>query len=40
MTSVIVGARNLEQMDDNLQTLANLSFSDDELEEINSIIAN
>lgn len=38
VTSVLIGASSVEQLDDNLQTLNNLSFSDDELRRIDEII--
>ena len=38
MTSVIIGARNLEQIEDNLKALSIAPFSADELHEIDSII--
>ncbi len=38
VTSVLIGASSVEQLDDNLKTLNNLSFSDDELRRIDEII--
>lgn len=38
MTSVIVGASSVKQLSDNLQALANLSFSEAELAQINRIL--
>lgn len=38
VTSVLIGASSVEQLDDNLKTLNNLSFSDDELKRIDEII--
>jgi L-glyceraldehyde 3-phosphate reductase len=38
VTSVLVGVRNVEQLDDNLKSLKNLSFSDEELKKIESIL--
>lgn len=38
ITSVLVGASSVEQLDDNLKCLENLQFSNDELKEINSIL--
>lgn len=38
MTSVIVGASSVKQLSDNLQALANLSFSEAELVQINRIL--
>jgi L-glyceraldehyde 3-phosphate reductase len=38
VTSVLIGASSVEQLDDNLNTLNNLSFSDDELKRIDEII--
>lgn len=38
VTSVLIGASSTEQLDDNLKTLNNLSFSDDELKKIEGIL--
>ena len=38
VTSVLIGASSVEQLNDNLKTLNNLSFSDDELRRIDEII--
>lgn len=38
VTSVLIGASSVEQLDDNLKTLNNISFSDDELKRIDEII--
>ena len=38
VTSVLIGASSVEQLDDNLRTLHNLSFSNDELRRIDEII--
>lgn len=38
VTSVVIGARSLSQMDDNLHTLRKLSFENDELTEIENIL--
>lgn len=38
VTSVLIGASSVEQLDNNLKTLNNLSFSDDELRRIDEII--
>jgi L-glyceraldehyde 3-phosphate reductase len=38
VTSVLVGVSNVEQLDDNLKTLKNLSFSKEELRSIDSIL--
>ncbi len=38
VTSVLIGASSVEQLDDNHKTLNNLSFSDDELRRIDEII--
>jgi L-glyceraldehyde 3-phosphate reductase len=34
MTSLVLGASSVRQLDDNIAALSNLSFSDDELAEI------
>ena len=34
MTSLVIGASRVEQLDANLEALANLSFTDEELSEI------
>lgn len=39
VTSVIIGASSVEQIDDNLQAIRNTSFSEDELREINHLTA-
>lgn len=39
VTSLIVGARNIQQLDDNLRSLENIVFSDDELNDIDIILA-
>ncbi len=39
VTSVLIGASSVEQLNDNLKTLNNLSFSDDELRRIDEIIS-
>jgi L-glyceraldehyde 3-phosphate reductase len=39
ITSVLVGASSVEQLDDNLKCLQNLQFSNDELKEINNILS-
>jgi len=38
VTSLIVGARNNKQLDDNLKALENLSFTQEELEQIDQIL--
>ncbi len=38
MTSTLIGASSLQQLDDNLDAAANLDFLDDELDEIDSIL--
>ena len=38
VTSVVIGARSLSQMDDNLHTMRKLSFENDELTEIENIL--
>jgi L-glyceraldehyde 3-phosphate reductase len=38
ITSVLVGVRSVEQLNDNLKTLDNLDFSDEELKKIESIL--
>lgn len=38
VTSLIVGARNLEQLQDNLKALENISFSAEELQQIDAIL--
>ncbi|MCE5205512.1 MAG: aldo/keto reductase [Porphyromonadaceae bacterium] len=38
VTSLIVGARNNKQLDDNLKALENLSFTQEELEQIDNIL--
>ena len=38
ITSVLVGVSTVEQLDDNLKTLGNLNFSDEELKNIESIL--
>jgi L-glyceraldehyde 3-phosphate reductase len=38
ITSVLVGVSSVEQLDDNLKTLKNLDFSDEELKNIESIL--
>ena len=38
VTSVIVGTRNVKQLQDNLQSLNHLHFTTDELELIDSIL--
>jgi L-glyceraldehyde 3-phosphate reductase len=38
VTSVLVGVSSVEQLDDNLRTLKNLSFSKEELGSIESIL--
>jgi L-glyceraldehyde 3-phosphate reductase len=38
VTSVLIGASRVEQLNDNLQILSNLSFSTDELEAIEKIL--
>ena len=39
VTSVIIGSSSTGQIDDNLMSLYNQSFSDDELKEIETILA-
>jgi L-glyceraldehyde 3-phosphate reductase len=38
VTSLIVGARNTRQLDDNLKALQNLTFTQEELEQIDDIL--
>jgi len=38
VTSAIIGARNVNQIKDNLKALDNLSFTQEELEHIDSIL--
>jgi L-glyceraldehyde 3-phosphate reductase len=38
VTSVLIGASSVRQLDDNLGSLANLSFTADELKEIDHIL--
>jgi L-glyceraldehyde 3-phosphate reductase len=38
VTSVIVGVSNVKQLNDNIETLKNITFSDEEQEKIKSII--
>ncbi len=38
ITSVIIGPRNMKQLEDNIRSLGNLDFSDQELEEIERIL--
>ena len=38
VTSLIVGTRSMEQLEDNLKTIDNLSFSDDQLKRIDLIL--
>jgi L-glyceraldehyde 3-phosphate reductase len=38
ITSILIGVRSVEQLDDNLKTLENLEFSEDELKKIESIL--
>ena len=40
MTSCIIGTSSVAQLENNLATLDNLSFSEEELERIDSIINN
>ena len=40
VTSALIGASRVQQIDDNIAALANLRFSDDELQEIDRILAN
>lgn len=40
VTSVIIGTRTLEQLKDNLATLDNIQFSEEETMRINHIISN
>ena len=40
VTSLIIGTSSVAQMDNNLATLDNLTFSDDERQRINAIISN
>jgi L-glyceraldehyde 3-phosphate reductase len=39
ITSVLIGASSVQQINDNVATLSNLNFSDDELAEIEQILA-
>ena len=39
VTSVLIGASSVAQLDDNLKALEHLSFTDEELEQIESILA-
>lgn len=39
VTSVIIGASSTQQIDDNLQALNNIEFTNDELNEINEVLA-
>ncbi len=39
ITSVLIGASSVQQLDDNLDTLNNISFSEKELQEIENILA-
>jgi L-glyceraldehyde 3-phosphate reductase len=39
MTSVLIGASRVQQIDDNVGALANLAFSDAELAEIEAILS-
>jgi len=38
ITSVLIGVSSVEQLDDNLKTLKNLSFSEEELKKIELIL--
>jgi L-glyceraldehyde 3-phosphate reductase len=38
ITSVLVGVRSVNQLDDNLKTLNNLDFSEEELKKIDNIL--
>jgi L-glyceraldehyde 3-phosphate reductase len=38
ITSVLIGVKSVQQLDDNLKTLANLDFSEDELKKIETIL--
>jgi L-glyceraldehyde 3-phosphate reductase len=38
ITSVLIGVSTVEQLDDNLKTLGNLKFSEDELKRIEIIL--
>jgi L-glyceraldehyde 3-phosphate reductase len=38
VTSVIVGVSNVKQLNDNIETLKNIAFSDEEQEKIKSIM--
>ncbi len=38
VTSLIVGARSIKQLEDNIEAIDNLSFSGDELNQIDSIL--
>ena len=38
VTSVIIGARNVEQLKENMETLNHLSFTDDEIKKIEEIL--
>jgi L-glyceraldehyde 3-phosphate reductase len=38
VTSVLIGVSKVEQLDDNLKTLNNLNFSDEELKKIELIL--
>jgi L-glyceraldehyde 3-phosphate reductase len=40
VTSALIGASSVKQLEDNLAALNNLSFSDEELERIESILKN
>jgi len=40
ITSVLTGASRIEQIEDNVKTLNNLNFSDEELDRIESILQN
>jgi len=39
MTSVLIGASKVQQLDDNVGALDNLAFSEDELAQIETILA-
>ena len=39
ITSVLIGASSVKQIDDNVETLKNLTFTDSELESIEEILA-